>query len=114
MSDGRKNNGGARPGAGRKRKEDSQELLGLLNQAWPAEKRLAAIERVALIAESDRKDALDAVKLLLAYTYGKPIERQEVSGPDGDTIPLEVRSIDPRHGLAGPTTGSADDSDAPS
>lgn len=113
MSDGRKNNGGARPGAGRRRKAEEEELHGLLSKAWPAEKRLAALERVALIAESERKDALDAVKLLLAYTYGKPIERQEISGPDGDTIPLEVRSIDPRHGLAGPATGSTEDSDAP-
>lgn len=80
MADGRAKNGGARPGAGRKRKVDELELHGLLGDAWPQDKRLAALKRVATMADSDRGDALDAIKLLLAYAYGKPIDRQEHSG----------------------------------
>src|SRR6476660_530382 len=80
MADGRKNNGGARPGAGRKRKADELELQSLLIQAWPPEARQAALDRLAQKADSDRGDSLDALKLLLAYAYGKPIERQEHSG----------------------------------
>jgi hypothetical protein len=56
------------------------ELHGILGDAWPQDKRLAALKKVASIAESDRADALDAIKLLLAYAYGKPIDRQEHSG----------------------------------
>lgn len=56
------------------------ELHGILGDAWPQDKRLAALKKVAVMAESDRADALDAIKLLLAYAYGKPIDRQEHSG----------------------------------
>lgn len=72
--------GGRRPGAGRKPKAHDIELHGLLGDAWPQEKRLAALQKVAEMAESGRADALDAIKLLLAYAYGKPIDRQEISG----------------------------------
>jgi hypothetical protein len=80
MPDGRKNNGGARPGSGRKRKADELELQSLLISAWPPEARQAALDRLSQKADSDRGDSLDALKLLLAYAYGKPIERQEHSG----------------------------------
>lgn len=72
--------GGRRPGAGRKPKAHDIELHGILSDVWPAEKRHAALQRVADVADSDRGDALDAIKLLLAYAYGKPIDRQEHSG----------------------------------
>lgn len=78
--------GGARPGSGRKRKADELELNGLLSEAWPSEKRRKAFERLATVADSDRGDFLDAIKLLLAYTYGKPIDRQEISGPGGEPL----------------------------
>ncbi len=90
MSDGRKNNGGARPGAGRKRKADELELQSLLIEAWPLEQRRLTLERLATKARGDTKDSIEAAKLLLAYAYGKPIDRQEVSGPDGGAVPIQI------------------------
>lgn len=77
MTNGR---GGARPGAGRKPKFQDLDLQGLLSDTWPREKRHAAFTRLAEKADSDRGDSIEAIKLLLAYSYGKPIERQEHSG----------------------------------
>lgn len=91
MPDGRKNNGGARPNAGRPRKAQELELHGLLSEAWPTERRRAAIGRLAEIAESEvRKDAVAAFQILAAYAYGKPIDRKEISGPDGEPIKAYV------------------------
>jgi hypothetical protein len=94
MADGRAKNGGARPGAGRKRKADELELQSLLIEAWPLNERRLTLEKLALKARGDTKDSIEAARLLLAYTYGKPIDRQEVSGPDGAPLKAYV-SIDP-------------------
>jgi len=78
MADGRKNNGGARPGAGRPPKADEQKLI----------ERLSPLSDVAY-------QALDvalhngepwAVKMWFEYRYGKPTQRQEISGPNGQEI----------------------------
>ncbi len=86
MANGR---GGRRPGAGRKRKADELELTNLLNVAWPLTERRAAIERLVELSENGI-NKLDAIKLLLAYAYGKPVDRQEISGPGGDAVPIEM------------------------
>lgn len=86
MSDGRAKNGGARSGAGRKRREQELELHGLLLESWPTSDRRATIERLAEIAKGETKGAVEAAKLLLAYAYGKPIDRQEISGPGGEPL----------------------------
>lgn len=78
--------GGARPGAGRKPRFQDLDLQGLLSEAWPREQRYAAFVRLAEKATSDRGDSIDAMRLLLSYAYGKPIERQEISGPDGEPV----------------------------
>ena len=94
MSDGRAKNGGARPGAGRKPKALVLELHGLLSEAWPMDRRRLAIENLADLAESDSKAAVEASKTLLAYAYGKPIDRKEISGPDGEPLKAYV-SVSP-------------------
>ncbi len=86
--------GGARLGAGRKRKFEDLDLQGLLSDTWPSEKRHAAFTRLAEKADSDRGDSIEAMKLLLSYAYGKPIERQEISGPDGEPVKAYI-SISP-------------------
>lgn len=86
MANGR---GGRRPGAGRKRKADELELMNLLNTAWPLSERRAAIERLVEMSKNSF-NKLDAIKLLLSYAYGKPVDRQEISGPDGGPLPMEV------------------------
>lgn len=80
MTDRRKNNGGARPNAGRPRRAQELELHGLMAEAWPIEKRRAAIENMAEIAQGESKTAVSAFQILAAYAYGKPLERREHSG----------------------------------
>jgi hypothetical protein len=66
MSDGR---GGARVGAGRKSKAQEFKLYYLLEEAWPAEDRVAFFRELATKA---RAGDIEAGKLLLLYSYGKP------------------------------------------
>lgn len=94
MSDGRAKNGGARNGAGRKSKEQLLQLSSLLDSAWPEHQRRATIERLAIISQGESKASVAAAGLLLAYAYGKPIERKEISGPDGEPLKAYV-SVSP-------------------
>jgi len=86
--------GGARPNAGRKRKVEELEIHGLLSEAWPMARRRKAIARLADLAESDNRAAVEAGKVLLSYAYGKPIDRKEISGPDGEPLKAYV-SVSP-------------------
>lgn len=83
MADGRKNNGGKRPGAGRKPKEIQQDVIRLLDDAWPQEQREAAIKKMAELASGGDVRALT---LLLAYRFGKPLEKHEVMGGAGEAL----------------------------
>ena len=87
MADARVKNGGARPGAGRKSKAERLEFARLLNECWTAEERRETIRRLVAMALQGN---LSAAKLLLAYAYGKPAQRVEVSGSDG--APIEERT----------------------
>lgn len=122
-------NGGARPGAGRKPKDEKFKL-----PIAKAEKRIAdrlpwLIDQAMELAEGvvvqerdkdgtpriyQRPPDMNAIKYLVDRIMGKPIERKEVSGPDAGPIPLEVSGVDYRNGLAGLTTGSTEDSDTSS
>lgn len=95
MPDKRKNNGGKRPGAGRKPKADEEELLEILEQAWPKKDVIAAIKA---IAERAMMGDLAALTLLLAYKYGKPKEKHELSGPDGSppVVNLIIETAKPK------------------
>ena len=64
--DKRKNNGGARKGAGRKPKTDEQTLLDRLS----VYDDIAQAKLFELIDEGDYK----AISLFYAYRYGKPKE----------------------------------------
>jgi len=78
-------NGGARPGAGRKPKAQSNELKDLFDLNWTQEERAQTIR---VISAKARSGDVGMAKLLFAYAYGMPIQRQEVSGPNGG--PLEI------------------------
>lgn len=41
---------------------------------------------ISIAQEGEHKDALRALELLLAYSRGRPVQRAEVSGPDGGPI----------------------------
>ncbi|SRR6266496_2166499 len=78
---GQSGNPGGRPSEAR------QELSALLDKVFTIAKRKKVIEKLIQDAEAGQHDAR---LLLLAYTYGKPIERQEISGPDGDVVPIQI------------------------
>lgn len=79
MADGRKNNGGARKGAGRKKKADEERLHQLISPHIPK-----AIETVVQIMQTGEKDAdrLTASKYLIEWTYGKPKQRTDITSDD--------------------------------
>ncbi len=61
------------------RNKATKEVKALLQPQVPkAKKRLRE-----LVGHDDPEIALKAVQLVLAYTYGKPTDRKEISGSDG-------------------------------
>ena len=72
MRDGRANNGGARPGAGRKSKAAEKELERLLKKCWTKEDREEAFK---IIAGRARLGSMEALKFLSGYAFGKPLQR---------------------------------------
>ena len=86
---GRETNGGARPGAGRKSKAKKAGLEDILNQCVTLADRakiFGVLKKKALAGEDF------SMQLLLAYLYGKPIQRQEITGADGG--PIRTRAED--------------------
>lgn len=82
---GQSGNPGGKPGAAR------QELNALLDQVFKPARRRKVLEK--LIDDAEKGDH-DARTLLLAYTYGKPVERKEITGADGEPLKAYV-SITP-------------------
>lgn len=82
---GQSGNPGGKPSARR------QELNDLLEATWKPASRKKVL--VKLIEDAEKGDH-DARVLLLAYAYGKPIERKEITGGDGEPLKAYV-SISP-------------------
>ena len=81
MADGRKKNGGARTGAGRKPKEVNENLRELLSVCAPQEQRESILRGLVEDAQHvSFRIRNEARKLLLAYMFGTPVARQELSG----------------------------------
>lgn len=72
---GQSGNPGGRPS------EVRQELNALLDKVFTMAKRKKVIEKLIEDAELGNHEAR---VLLLAYTYGKPVERKEITGADGE------------------------------
>lgn len=83
--------GGARKGAGRKPKVVEKNLHDLLADACPDE-HVITIFRV-MTAQAQAGDT-KAAALLLGYKFGKPIERQEITGANGEGIKIVVEYAD--------------------
>jgi len=82
-SSGVKGNSGGKPGrSGRKRKADEIELEQLLDRGWPKKKRL---EMIKAWSERAARGDLEAGKILMAYKFGKPKERTDITS-NGETI----------------------------
>ncbi len=71
--------------SGRPRKAEQDEINSLLDKALP----LAKV--VPLLAECVKRKQPWAITLWLAYRWGKPIERVEHTGKDGE--PIEIREV---------------------
>lgn len=92
MSDGRAKNGGKRTGSGRKSKAEELGLQQLLDECWTTDDRRACLKALAKEARLGDKEA---TKLLMAYAYGKPKERHEITGADGQPLFKAYQGIDP-------------------
>lgn len=71
MADGRKNNGGARKGAGRKPKADELKLIEKLDNIIDSDKAIKKLHELIL------DDNFNALKLYIEYRFGKPKETVE-------------------------------------
>jgi len=104
---GQSGNPGGKPSTQR------QQLNALLDERFSTTKRRKVIDLLIEDASSDDWERRrEARPLLLAYTFGKPTEYKELSGPEGSAIPLEIVRIDYRNGLTETEDGSASDPDA--
>lgn len=63
-------------------------LQELLDESWPKHKRRLVIKALADAAIDDGN--VEAAKTLLNYTYGKPAQRHEITGPDGGALEIEI------------------------
>lgn len=80
MADGRKNNGGKRPGSGRKSKAAELGLTELINSAWPPDDQKVVISKLATDCnDNDFHIRQESRKLLLAYKFGKPKEALDLN-----------------------------------
>src|SRR5688572_4842344 len=71
-----KNRGGKKGRSGRKSKAEEMGLAALLDKCWTPAAREKCVRALATKAS---KGDLEAVKLLLAYTFGKPRESVDVN-----------------------------------
>ena len=78
---GKSGNPGGKPSARR------QELNDLLDETWKPASRRKVLKK--LIEDAEAGDH-DARVLLLAYAYGKPVERKELTGADGAELKTYV------------------------
>lgn len=90
-------------GGGRRRRAEEDEIKAALDVA------MSVKDVVDRLKASVQKDMDWAIALWLAYRWGRPIERQEWSGPGGDALSVVVRPIDYRVAAAPLATGSEPD-----
>src|SRR4051794_1261710 len=92
MPDGRVNNGGARPGAGRKSDALRAELRRLIDEAISPQDWK---EILAMVSRFARSGNLNACEFLLDRKFGKPTQTvEDISDAEPET-PYEVSRLDP-------------------
>jgi hypothetical protein len=82
---------GVKGRSGRKSKLLRTKLAELVDDAWPVKKRHEIIASLHNSAINDGDT--EAAKTLLAYAYGRPAQRHEISGPDGDSLQIEIQDV---------------------
>jgi hypothetical protein len=73
---------GRPPGAKNKRTKEAEAAMRPLVPG--AKKRIKA-----LVDSKDEATALKAIQTILAYVYGRPVDKRELSGPEGEPQKLE-------------------------
>ena len=68
------NRGGKRPGSGRKKRSEEQDVINLLDKH--IDRDIVTLKLAELIKKGDMK----AITLYMNYIYGKPINKIEQSG----------------------------------
>lgn len=81
--------------SGRKTKAAELGLQRLLHKCWGKTDRENAVKKLAELAS---KGHLEAIKLLMAYTYGKPIQRMELPTEDGAIVPITIVEVVRKNG----------------
>lgn len=84
-------NGGKRPGSGRK----PEEWKLIFNEALSSATTIEDLEQViGTLRDRAKSGDSRAAALYLGYVVGKPVERQEISGPDGGPVKHELFESD--------------------
>lgn len=88
---GIKGKGGQKGRSGRKSKAEELGLTALLDKCFTKADREACIKQLAEDCQSDEFNVRhESRKLLLAYTFGRPTEKHELGGMDGQPLTLRV------------------------
>lgn len=87
---GIKGKGGVKGRSGRLSKAQMMGLAALLDKCWTPADREKCLN--ALASKANQGD-MEAIKLLMAYTFGKPVDRKEHTGGDGNAIQVIVKHV---------------------
>ena len=72
------NKGGVRAGSGRPKQTKKQALVTKMDILMNPDKALRKLKKI-MYNDEDSKLQLDAIKLYMAYRFGRPVETKEVS-----------------------------------
>ena len=77
-------------GGGRKPRAAEQEIKTALRNALSDEKVIGKLADKVMLGEDW------AITLWMAYLYGKPVQREEITGADGGNLVIKVKLPDAR------------------
>jgi hypothetical protein len=80
---------------GRSTRVEEDKFYKVWNKKFPTKRIGVILEKLGVMAE---RGDLGAIKLILEYLYGKPIDRQEITGADGKPMEINVIEIVKDHG----------------
>lgn len=80
------NSGGKKGRSGRKSKAEEMGLKALLDKCFTQADRETLIKNLVKEARRAPLMNMEAAKLLLAYTFGKPVEKHELTGSEGEAL----------------------------
>lgn len=86
------------PGGRSKKQREIEELAQLALQSGESNLAIDGLIEIATSEATENRDRIRALELLMAYAYGRPRQRQEISGPDGGDIAGRVVIYIPDNG----------------